>query len=136
MLVRITCAGVVIGTARFDPPEGVAHATLSVATGYGIAAPAARLLGESFVRTQPWRPEDGDFADVASSRWRGGRLALQDMSGRELNVNNVVVIDGLPPAADGGLVRVVADFRGHGARVDAQIRPFDRGDSGRKRGAA
>jgi hypothetical protein len=136
MLVRVTCAGVVIGTAQFDPPQGVAHASLSVATGYGIAAPAARLLGESFVRTQPWSPEDGDFADVASARWRGGRLALQDMAGRELAVQNVVVIDGLPPAPDGGLVRIVADFRTAGTRIDAQIRPVDRGDCGRKRGAA
>lgn len=136
MLVRVTCAGVVIGTAQFDPPQGVAHASLSAATGYGIAAPAARLLGESFVRTQSWLPEQGDFADVASARWRGGRLALQDMSGRELPVGNVVVIDGLPPAPDGGLVRVVADFRPEIARVESHIHAFGRADAERSRRTA
>jgi len=136
MLVRVTCAGVVIGTARIDTPVGIAHASLSASTSYGIAAPAARLLGSSFVRTQPWLPEMGDFADVAAARWRGGRLALQDLNGRELAVSNVVVLDGLPPAPDGGLVRVVADFRPDAARSEVRIRPFERDDRGRARGAA
>jgi hypothetical protein len=135
MLVRVTCAGVLIGTARFDSPEGLAHAPLEPSPGYTLVAPAARVLGLQFGVTQFWLPVNGDFADVAAARWAAGRLALEDATGRELGVNNIVVIEGLGDAG-GHLIRVVADFRPDLARVEAFLRTIDRGGGGRTRPAA
>ena len=78
---------------------------------------AARSLGVQFASTQFWLPPDGDFADVAAARWEGGRLALEDLTGRELAVTNIVVLEGLPASPDDGSVRVVADFRSDRARA-------------------
>ncbi len=129
------CSGVLVGTARFDPPDGLAHAPLTPAAGYASVAIAAQALGHQFVRTQFWSPVDGDFADVAASRWEGGRLALEDASGRELGVNNIVVIAGAA-GPEGTLVRVVADFRPDLARVEAFLRTLNRGGGGSGRPAA
>jgi hypothetical protein len=137
MLVRVTCGGVLVGTARFDPPDGLAHATLVPSVGYGLVSVAAQKLGRQFATTQFWSPLDGDFADVAATRWEGGRLALADDTGRELGVNNIVLLEGPPGDADGNLVRVVADFRPDLARVEAFLRTLDRrDDGGRTRPAA
>ena len=136
MLVRVTCGGVLIGTAHFDPPEGVAHAPLSPARGYALAAMPARALGAQFASTQFWLPPDGDFADVAAARWEGGRLALEDLTGRELAVNNIVVLEGLPAGPGDGNVRVVADFRSDLARAEARLRSTRPGDGNRTRRTA
>ena len=135
MLVRVTCAGGPIGTARFDLAQGLAHAPLAPTAGYALVAAASRALGREFAVTRFWSPVSGDFADAAASRWEAGRLALEDATGRELGVNNVVVLEGPPGDADGNLVRVVADFRPDLARVEAFLRTLDRG-GGRSRPAA
>jgi hypothetical protein len=88
----------------------------------------ARSLAAQFATTQVWLPSDGDFADVAATRWAGGRLALEDMTGRELAVANVVVLEGLPADPDDGPVRVVADFRSDLARAEARLRSSRTGD--------
>ena len=136
MFVRVTCGGVLIGTAHFDPPEGVAHAPLSPTRGYALASMAARSLGVQFASTQFWLPPDGDFADVAATRWEGARLALEDMTGRELAVSNIVVLEGLPASADDGSIRVVADFRSDLARAEARLRSTRTGDGSRTRRTA
>jgi hypothetical protein len=136
MLVRVTCGGVLIGTAAFDPPEGVAHAALSPTRAYVLASIPARSLGGQFASTQCWLPEDGDFADVAAARWGGPRLALEDMTGRELGVNNILLLEGLPGAPGESTVRVVADFRSDLARAEARVRPAHRGGGKRTRPAA
>jgi hypothetical protein len=110
MLVRVTCAGVLIGTARIDSPSGLAHAPLYPATGYPIVAAAAQALGDELMHRPFWSPAEGDFAGVVAGRWQGGSLALQDLSGRALAVNNVVVLE--PPALGARHpVYLVADFR-------------------------
>jgi hypothetical protein len=136
MHVRVTCGGIVIGTATFDPPEGVAHAPLSPTRSYVFAAPAARALGNQFASTEYCLPTDGDFADVAASRWEGARLAIEDMIGRELAVNNVVVLDGLPGGPSESTVRVVADFRSDLSRAEARLRATRPGTGNRTRPAA
>ena len=110
MLVRVTCAGVLVGTAEFDSPLGLAHAPLVTTAGYACASAAAWRLARGFATTQYWSTRDGDFAGVAAGRWDGERLALEDETGRELGVRNIVLLEGLP--GDGRTaVRVVADFR-------------------------
>jgi len=136
MLVRVTCGGVVIGTAEFDPPHGVAHAALFPTVAYGHAAAAAQSLGRLFACTQFWSPLEGDFADIAARKWEGARLALEDVTGRELGVNNVVVLEGLA-SVDGAIaVHVVADFRSDLARVAARVASGGRGGGNRTRPAA
>jgi hypothetical protein len=136
MVVRVTCGGILSGTAHFDPPEGVAHAPLSPTRAYVLASPAARSLGSQFASTQFWLPSDGDFADVAAARWDGARLALEDTTGRELAVNSILVLDGLPGAPGESTVRVVADFRSDLARAEARLRSTRGGDGKRTRPAA
>lgn len=137
MLIRVTCAGVVIGTAQFDPPSGLAHAALAPTTEYAIACAAARTLGQHLAGRRLWcRPEDGDFADAIAASWRGGRLALEDLTGRELCVANVAVIEGDPMKLGGTHVRVVADFRSDLARVASRIRPIGNDGESRTRPAA
>lgn len=136
MLVRVTCGGLVIGTAEFDLPKGIAHTTLSPSPSYLVAIAAAQRLGRRFARRQIWSPADGDFADFAASLWEGDRLALEDLTGRELGVPNVVVLEG-PPAADGETtIRVVADFRSDSARIVAPIVRPDIGGGAQGRPAA
>ena len=120
MLVRVTCAGILIGTADFDAPVGLAHAALSPTLGYPIAAPMAEALGEELAETRLWSVGAGDFADALARRWKGGRLALQDSTGRELAVANVVVLE-WPMGAR--LARVVADFRADAGQVAARVQP-------------
>lgn len=122
MVVRVTCAGVLIGTAQFDPPHGLAHASLSPTSDYAFTSAGARALGRELALTRCWCPRDGDFADVAAARWTGGRLALEDTAGREIEVGNVVVLEGSPRGPSGRAVRVVADFRPDLARVQARVR--------------
>lgn len=139
MLVRVTCGGVLIGTATFDPPEGVAHAPLSPTRAYVLASVPARSLGAELGATQLWLPQDGDFADTAAARWArwgGARLALEDMTGRELAVSNILVLEGLPGAPGESTVRVVADFRSDLARAEARVRSAHSGPGTRTRPAA
>ena len=133
MRVRVTCAGVVIGAADFQPAEGLAYAPLTPRAGYAMAAAAARVIGEQFARTQVWSPVVGDFADEAAARWTGERLALEDETGRELGVGNVVVLE--LPRSDEVAITVVADFRPDVARVEAFLRTVSPG-GGRSRPAA
>ena len=109
MIVRVTCAGVLIGTARFDSPSGLAHAPLYPSNGYPSASAAAQALGGDVTRRRFWSPSNGDFSDVVARGWQGGRLALQDLTGREVAVNSLVVLE--PPFGGRYLVDVVADFR-------------------------
>ena len=109
MLVRVSCAGVLVGTARFDAPSGLAYAPLYPATGYTVVAGAAQALGDELMRRRFWSPSDGDFADMVAARWHGGSLALHDLTGRALEVNNAVVLE--PPTWGRHPVYLVADFR-------------------------
>lgn len=136
MLVRVTCGGVIIGTAEFDPPNGVAHTTLSPTPAYLVAIAAAQRLGLRFARRQYWCPADGDFADHAAALWEGPRLALEDLTGRELGVPNVLVLEGLPGTDGATTIRVVADFRADSARMVAPIRQPNVGGGNRTRPAA
>lgn len=135
MHVRVTCAGIVIGMAEFEPASGLPHATLDVEPGYSFAAAAARELGHEFGRTQFWSPISGDFADEAARRWSGDRLALEDLTGRELGVNNIVVVEYQTRVGGEPRVTVVADFRPDLARVEALLRTVGSG-GGRTRPAA
>ena len=135
MLVRVTCAGVVVGTAELDSPRGVVHAPVKTTAGYACASAAAWRLGRQFACTQVWLPRDRDFAGSAASRWDGDRLALEDEMGRELAVNSIVLLEGLP--GDGATtVRVVADFRPDLARVCAGFHSRSRDGGSRGRPAA
>jgi hypothetical protein len=119
MLVRVTCDGVVIGTADLQPAEGLAHALMSPAAAYVLADAAARALGRQLARRQYWTAVRGDFACIAAARWEGGRLALEDMTGRELAADNIVVVERPPGVPGERTVRVVADFRSAIARAQA-----------------
>ena len=136
MLVRVTCGGVVIGTAEFLPARGVTHTTLSPSPAYLVALTPAQRLGRRLARRQYWSPADGDFADVAATWWEGDRLALEDMTGREVGVPNVVVLEGLPNAEGATTIRVVADFRSESARVPAPVRAPNPTGGSRTRPAA
>ena len=135
MHVRVTCAGVVIGAAEFNPADGLAHARLTPSIDYAIAAAAAQELGYEFTHTQFWSPILGAFADEAAGRWRGGRLALENETGRELGVNNIAVLE-RPIEAGTPDVRIVADFRPDLARIEALLRTVGPGGGGRTRPAA
>jgi hypothetical protein len=113
MLVRVTCAGALIGTAEFDAPHGVAHASLVRSPAYDIVSPAARFLARSLAHTQCCC-RGRDFAGIAARRWKGGRLALEDEMGRELAVNNVVIVESVRGGPGEAAIRVVADFRSLG----------------------
>ena len=136
MFVRVVCAGVTVGTADLEPAAGLAHGPVRPTRGYALAAPHAQVLGRQFTHTQFWSPVAGDFADDAAARWPGGRLALQDVDGRELGVSNVVLLDYSEAAAELGIVRLVADFRADVSRVEALLRPYNRGGGGSSRPAA
>jgi hypothetical protein len=135
MHVWVTCSGVVIGSADFEPAEGLAHTQLLTDFSYSLASAAAQELGYQFRRTQFWSPLAGDFADEAVARWTGGRLALEDDLGRELGVNNIVLIE-FPILVDPPVVRIVADFRPDLARVESLLRSVGPGGGGRTRPAA
>ena len=120
MLLRVTCGGVVIGTAEFDPPVGLAHAPLTPTSGYILAVTPAQTLGRKLAETRYWITADRDFADATATAWEGGRLALEDEMGRELAVNNIVVIDSPAIPVGHATVRVIADFRPDLARVAAR----------------
>jgi hypothetical protein len=134
MRVNVTCSGIVIGSAEFVPASGLAHAALEPGPGYAFAAAAARALGRDLNRTELWSSTRGDFADAAASRWSGERLALEDLVGRELGVNNLVVVE-FPAPLGGAAIRVVADFRPDMARVEALLQSIGPG-GGRTRPAA
>jgi len=134
MHFRVTCAGIVIGTAEFVPAAGLAHAPLEPGPGYPFAAAAAWALGQDLGRRQFWPRTAGDFADEAAARWTGERLALEDVTGRELGVNNLVVVE-FPAGMGGATITVVADFRPDLARVEAFLRTVGPG-GGRTRPAA
>jgi hypothetical protein len=134
MRVRVTCAGIVIGIAEFVPASGLAHAPLDPSPGYPFAAAAAQALGLELSHTQSWLPINGDFADEAARRWPGDRLTLEDLVGRELGVNNLVVVE-FPALVGGASIHVVADFRPDMARVEALLQTIGPG-GGRTRPAA
>ena len=133
--MNVTCSGIVIGAAEFVPASGIAHAPLEPGPGYVFAAVAAQALGRDLSRTQFWLPTNGDFADEAASRWSGERLALEDLVGRELGVNNLVVVE-FPALVGGAAIRVIADFRPDMARVEALLQSIGPGGGGRTRPAA
>jgi hypothetical protein len=127
--VRVTCAGVDIGTADFATPNGLAHARLIPGPRYGLAFEAARRCGLALSHTQHWSPLQADFAAYIAGEWVGGRLAIEDELGREFAINSLLVIDRPRHAPD---VLVVADFRPDLARIEAflfSVRPDDWGGS-------
>lgn len=135
MFVRVTCAGVLVGTAEFDLPRGLAHAFLEATAGYACASLSARRMADQVSMTTHWAPGDGDFGAEIAARWSGGRLALEDDTGRELGVNGIVLMEGLP--GDLNVVHVVADFRPDMAQMSATVRPSGRtGGASRTRPAA
>ena len=115
--VRVTCAGVEIGTAEFRAPNGLAHERLVTGPHYAIAFDAARRCALALSHTQHWSPRNGDFAAYFAEQWEGGRLGLEDELGREFAVNSLVVID--HPRDVSAEVILVADFRPDLARVEA-----------------
>lgn len=135
MRVRVTCSGVLIGFAEFEPPDGLAHTILSPAPGYALASAASQALARDLGKTQHWSAYEGDFADVAAARWEGGRLALEDETQQELGVANVVVLEYPAIGQAAPVIRVVADFRPDLARVEAFLRTLG-GPGGRTRPAA
>ena len=135
MFVRVTCAGVIVGTAEFDPPTGLSHAVLDATAGYACAALFARRMADRLSMSTHWASPSGDFGAAVASEWEGGRLALVDETGRELAVNGIVLVEGL--FGESAAVQVVADFRPDLARMSAIIRPNGRtGGLGRTRPAA
>ena len=123
--------GVPIGSARFDPPSGLAHAPLVAGAGYQRMRDNARRASLALGATQPWSALRGDFAEAFARQWENeGRLALADSHGRELGVSNLVVLE----RVDGPVV--VADFRPDLARVETFLRTLGDGESGRSRPAA
>ena len=135
MLVRVTCAGVLIGTARIDSPSGLAHAPLYPATGYPVVAAAAQAIGDELMHRQFWSSAEGDFADMVAARWQGGSLALQDLVGRPLSVNNLVVLE-TPALGERHPVYLVADFRVDAAGVGSRVHARDPEGRSRTRPAA
>ena len=142
MRARVTCAGVVIGTAQFDQLRGLAHASLSTTADYASSSRSAKALGRRLARTEYWPAADGDFADAAAARWKGRRLALEDMAGRAVNVRSLGVVEGQVGGPDGITVRIVADFRpphahvATGAQVEARARSIGTEGDARTRPAA
>ena len=134
MLVRVTCAGILIGSAELLPATGLAHAPLQCSEGYPIAQHAARAAALRVTATQYWSAMDGDFADQMAHEWPGDRLALEDAYGRELSVT-VVVLD-FPTPEPRPRVQVVADFRPDLARRMAPLVVEQLGGAGRTRPAA
>lgn len=134
MLVYVTCAGIVIGTAEFEPASGLAHAPLEPTPAYAFVAGAAQAVGRTLSDARLWSAVKGDFADAAAAEWSGERLALEDLLGRELGVNNLVVVE-FPCEVGGAAIRVVADFRPDLARVEAFLETLGPG-GGRTRPAA
>ena len=123
--------GVPIGSVHFDPPFGVAYASLDASSGYDRVRDFARRVALALGTTQPWNALRGDFADAFARRWQdAGRLALADAFGRELGINNIVV-----PERFRGPV-VIADFRPDLARVEAFLHTLHDGGNGRSRPAA
>ena len=76
--VRVTCAGVEIGTAELRAPNGLAHERLVTGPHYAIAFDAARRCALALSHTQHWSPRNGDFAAYFAEQWEGGRLGLED----------------------------------------------------------
>ena len=71
------------------------------------------------------------FADAFARRWQdAGRLALADAFGRELGINNIVVLERFRGPV------VIADFRPDLARVEAFLHTLHDGGNGRSRPAA
>jgi hypothetical protein len=123
--------GVPIGIVCFDPPSGVACASLVATRGYDRVRDTARRVALALGATQPWSALQGDFAEEFARQWQeDGRLALADLEGRELGVNNLVVLERFHGPV------VVADFRPDLARVEAFLRTVSDGGKGRSRPAA
>ena len=133
MFVRVTCAGVQIGSASLDPSPGLAHARLFPTAGYVLAASAAQVLGYQLTLTRYWPAFAGDFADAVAARWQGGPLALEDVTGRELGVDLVIFEES---CGGPGIVHVVADFRSDRGGVAARVPALGAGGRGRARPAA
>jgi len=133
MLVRVTCAGVQIGSAALDPSPGLAHARLFPTAGYVLAATAAQVLGYELTLTRYWPAFAGDFADAVAARWQGGPLALEDVTGRELGVEVVIFEES---CGGSGIVHVVADFRAERGRGAARVPALGAGRRSRARPAA
>ena len=133
MLVRVTCAGVQIGTASLDPSPGLAHARLFPTAGYVLAASAAQVLGYQLALTRYWPAFAGDFADAVAARWQGGPLALEDVTGRELGVDVVIFEES---CGGPGIVHVVADFRSGRGGVAGHVPALGAGGRRRARPAA
>ena len=133
MLVRVTCAGVQIGSASLDPSPGLAHARLFPTAGYVLAASAAQVLGYQLTLTRYWPVFAGDFADAVAARWQGGPLALEDVIGRQLDVDLVIFEE---TCGGPGIVHVVVDFRSESGRVAARVPALGTRGRGRARPAA
>jgi hypothetical protein len=138
MILRVTCGGVLVGTADFDPPAGLAYARLVPADGYfSLAELHAHRIAALLAQSYFWPPENNDFADAVAAHWNGGRLSLEDSMGNELGVTNIVLIERLLGALSDPSIIAVADFRPDLARVEAFLRTIDiGGGSGRSRPAA
>lgn len=123
--------GVPVGSVYFAPPSGVAWAPLTASAGYERIRATARAVALALGTTQRWSALSGDFAETFARKWQDhGRLALTDVTGRELGVNNIVVLERFYAPV------VIADFRPDLARVEAFLHTIPGGGTGRSRPAA
>jgi hypothetical protein len=127
--VRVTCAGVAVGTAVFQRSEGLEYADLVPTDAYAMIAWHAQEIGTSLSRRHYWPPHRGDFAEALAEQWSGPRLAFESERGRELAVSSIVVSEFTAPGAAAS-IRVIADFRPDLARVAALLASTARPDGG------
>lgn len=125
LFAQVSCVGTIVGTARFDTAEGLAHARFSPASGYDMIADAARAVGSWLVDTHVYPSDSGDFATGLAALWSAPQLSLVDAFGRDIAATNVVVVDVIHPSGGAGGRWVIADFRADGARVPASLRRPD-----------
>lgn len=128
----ITCDGTPIGTAFIAPLAGLAHADLRPLPAYAAIRPRAVEAARQLSAFRTWSAVNGDFAEEFARSWSGGRLAITDVTGTELSVASVMVIDA---AAIRHGPRVIVDARPDMARVEAFLRTIGRDDDRRSRPA-
>ncbi|MEO8624582.1 MAG: hypothetical protein ABI625_26105 [bacterium] len=127
--VRVTCAGVTVGTAAFQRSEGLEYAALVPTDAYAMIAWHAQAIGVSLSRRQYWPPQHGDFAVALAERWGGPRLAFERDRGGELAVSSIVVSE-FTAFGSAASIHVIADFRPDLARIGAVLPATGRREGG------
>lgn len=125
----VTCDGAPIGVVFIPTLTGLPHAELRPTAAYESVRDHAVQAAMRLARMPSPHPYEGDFAEAFARTWTGGRLAIADMTGDEISVSSVMIIDGRIP-------RVIVDARPDMARIEAFIHTIGRGGGGRRRPAA